>query len=47
MLSLPEATIPVTNPFATFFQCRTWTKIQVLLASGVLAPGQRTAAAAL
>ncbi len=27
MLILPEATVPVTNPIATLFQRRTWTKI--------------------
>ena len=47
MLTLPDAIVAVLVPFATLFQHRTWLKAQVLLAGAILAPGQRTVAAAL
>ena len=47
MLILPDAILPVLNPFATLFQNRTWRKAQVLLVGAILAPGQRTIASAL
>ena len=31
MLILPEAIIPILQPFSTLFQQRTWVKAQVLL----------------
>ena len=47
MLILPDAILPVLNPFATLFQTRTWIKAQLLLVGAILAPGQRTVASAL
>ena len=47
MLTLPDAILPILNPFATLFQSRTWQKAQVLLVGAILAPGQRTVASAL
>ena len=47
MLTLPEAMLPVLNPFATLFRTPTWRKAQVLLVGAILAPGQRTVASAL
>ena len=47
MLTLPEAILPVMEPFANLFQQRTWRKAQVLLVGAILATGQRTVAAAL
>ena len=47
MLTLPDAIVAVLVPFATLFQYRTWLKAQVLLVGAILAPGQRTVAAAL
>ena len=47
MLTLPDAIVAVLVPFATLFQHRTWLKAQVLLVGTILAPGQRTVAAAL
>ena len=47
MLTLPEAILPVLNPFATLFRTPTWRKAQVLLVGAILAPGQRTVASAL
>lgn len=47
MLTLPEAILPVLNPFATMFRGPTWRKAQVLLVGAILAPGQRTVASAL
>ena len=47
MLTLPDAILTVLLPFATLFQNRTWLKSQVLLVGAILAPGQRTVAAAL
>ena len=47
MLTLPDAIVAVLVPFATLFQYRTWLKVQVLLVGTILAPGQRTVAAAL
>ena len=47
MLTLPDAIVPVLNPFATLFRSPTWRKAQILLVGAILAPGQRTVAAAL
>ena len=47
MLTLPEAILPVLNPFAALFRTPTWRKAQVLLVGAILAPGQRTVASAL
>ena len=47
MLTLPEAIVAVLAPFATLFSNPTWRKAQVLLVGAILAPGQRTVAAAL
>ena len=46
MLTLPDAILPVLHPFATLFRSPTWLKAQILLAGAILAPGQRTVAAA-
>ena len=47
MLTLPGSIVAVLVPFATLFQYRTWLKARVLLVVAILAPGQRTVAAAL
>ena len=47
MLTLPDAILPVLHPFATLFRNPTWLKAQILLVGAILAPGQRTVAAAL
>ena len=47
MLTLPDAILPVLHPFATLFRSPAWRKAQILLAGAILAPGQRTVAAAL
>ena len=47
MLTLPNAIVPVLHPFATLFRSPTWLKAQILLVGAILAPGQRTVAAAL
>ena len=47
MLTLPAAIVPLLSPFATLFTNPTWHKAQVLLVGAILAPGQRTVAAAL
>ena len=47
MLTLPDAIVPVLNPFATLFRSPTWLKAQILLVGAILAPGQRTVASAL
>ena len=47
MLTLPEAIIPILQPFSTLFQQRTWVKAQVLLVGDVLAPRKRTVTSAL
>ncbi len=47
MLTLPNAIVPVLHPFATLFRSPTWRKAQILLIGAILAPGQRTVAAAL
>ena len=47
MLTLPDAILPVLHPFATLFRSPTWLKAQILLVGAILAPGQRTVAAAL
>ena len=44
MLTLPNAIVPVLNPFATPFRNPTWLKAQILLVGAILAPGQRTVA---
>ena len=41
MLTLPEAIVPLLNPFAPMFQARTWKKAQVLLVGAVLTTDQR------
>ena len=46
MLTLPDAILPVLHPFATLFRNPAWRKAQILLAGAILAPGQRTVAAA-
>ena len=46
MLTLPDAILPVLHPFATLFRNPTWLKAQILLVGAILAPGQRTVAAA-
>ena len=45
--ALPNAILAVLVPFATLFTNPTWRKAQVLLVGAILAPGQRTVAAAL
>ena len=47
MLALPGSIVAVLVPFAMLFQYRTWLKAQLLLVGAILAPGQRTVAAAL
>ncbi len=47
VLTLPDAIVTVLYPFALLFQHRTWQKAQVVLASTILTPGQRTVASAL
>ena len=47
MLTLPDAIVAVLAPCATLFSNPTWRKAQVLLVGAILAPGQRTVAAAL
>ena len=47
MLTLPDAIVAVLVPFATLFTNPTWQKAQILLVGAILAPGQRTVAAAL
>ena len=47
MLTLPDAILPVLHPFAALFRNPTWLKAQILLVGAILAPGQRTVAAAL
>ena len=46
MLTRPMRFYPV-HPFATLFRNPTWLKAQILLVGAILAPGQRTVAAAL
>ena len=46
MLTLTDAILPVLHPFATLFRNPTWRKAQILLVGAILAPGQRTVAAA-
>ena len=47
MPTLPAAMIPVLAAFAPLFSRRVWGHAQVLLAGAILAPAQRTVAAAL
>lgn len=47
MLTLPDAIIPILQPFSTLFQHRTWMKSQVLLVGAILSPGKRTVTSAL
>ncbi len=47
MLTLPDSIVAILVPFATLFTNSTWRKAQVLLVGAILAPGQRTVAAAL
>ena len=45
--ALPDAIVPILQPFSTLFQSRTWTKAQVLLVGAILAPRKRTITSAL
>ncbi len=45
--ALPNAILPILQPFSTLFQQRTWMKVQVLLVGAILAPRKRTIASAL
>jgi hypothetical protein len=47
MLTLPDTIIAILTPFATLFQLRTWTKVQMLLIGAILSPGKRTVSSAL
>ena len=47
MPTLPDVIVAILAPFATLFSNPTWQKAQVLLVGPILAPRQRTAAAAL
>lgn len=47
MLTLPDAIIPILEPFSTLFDRRTWMKAQVLLVGTILTPGKRTVTSAL
>ena len=47
MLTLPNSTIAVLIPFATFFTNEAWQGAQFLLVGAILTPGQRPVAAAL
>jgi hypothetical protein len=47
MLALPAAIIAILRPFETGFSERVWMWAEVLLVGAILAPGQRTVAAAL
>ncbi len=47
MLTLPDATVPLLNPFAPVFQAKTWAKVQVVLVGAVLATRKRTVTSAL
>ena len=47
MFTLPDAIVPILQPFSTLFQQRTWTKAQVLLVGAILAPRKRTITSAL
>lgn len=47
MLTLPDAIIPILQPFSKLFQHRTWLKSQVLLVGAILSPGKRTVTSAL
>ena len=47
MLALPDGCVTVLHPLATLVCSPAWLKAQILLAGGILAPVQRTMAAAL
>lgn len=47
MLSLPKEMIAVLRPFAPVFSRRVWEHVKILVVGVILAPGQRTVAAAL
>ena len=47
MGQLPPSIAAILTPFATLFSRRVWAHAQVLLAGALLAPAQRTVAAAL
>jgi hypothetical protein len=47
VLALPPAIIDILHPFAGSFSARVWAWAEVLLVGAILAPGQRTVAAAL
>ena len=47
MPSLPASIEVLWQPFAAFFDARTWRKVQVLLLGAILAPGKRTVSSAL
>ena len=47
MLTLPDVIVPILSPCAMLFTNPIWQKAQLLLVGAILAPGQRTVAAAL
>lgn len=47
MSTLPPAMVGVLTPFTPLFSARVWRHVKVLLAGALLAPAQRTVAAAL
>src|SRR6476620_11821690 len=47
MCCLPPGIVAMLAPFAPLFSRRVWAHVQVLLAGALLAPAQRTVAAAL
>ena len=47
MLTVPDAIIPILEPFSTLFDRRTWMKVQLLLVGTILSPGKRTVSSAL
>jgi len=47
MLTLPEAIMPLLEPFCPLFHRSTWVKVQVLLVGAILAVGKRTVTSAL
>ena len=47
MLTLPDAILAVLHHFAALFRSPVWLEAQIPLAGAILAPGQRTVAAAL
>ncbi len=47
MFTLPDAIVPILQPFSTLFQQRTWLKVQILLVGAILVPRKRTITSAL